>query len=98
MKIEIEVTALKGSAQLGRGRGECRTAERLSAEGRSKRRKLEPGVTAARLEQFTRCLARRQSSEPARDIRAHHASSSAVVVSRSARVVSSLARSGLAAS
>jgi hypothetical protein len=31
-----------------------RTAERLSAEGRSKRRKLEPGVTAARLDQFTR--------------------------------------------
>lgn len=76
--MKIEVTALKGSdAQfsgapssperpvlLGRRR---RTAERLSAESRSKRRKLGPGVTAARLPQFTGASGHGHRLRPARN-------------------------------
>jgi len=73
---------------------ETEPQKRLSAQGRSKRRILEPGVTAARPRQSTRAYSR----APSRASRAQAVSSSAVVVSRNARVVSSVARSGLAAS
>lgn len=77
----------------------CRTAERLSAEGRSKRRKIGArGYRGPAQTVYAGGDGRAQSRVPARDIREHHASSSAVVLNRSARVVSSLARSGFAAS
>ena len=87
--------------------GEGRAAEHLSARGRSERRIMEPGITAARPGSSVFELGRRRrmfavgaqqipgySSESRRQRRAQAVNSAPVVEKRSARVVNSEERWG----
>ena len=53
-RADLRRAARAGCRRASRRQRKCRAAERLSAHGRSRRQKMEPGVTAARLNQCNR--------------------------------------------